>query len=98
MLTLIQATRLVSPYAPLEAKLRQFLFERFLQFGLRGRIAASTRIARRALVAAYEDVLLELWHHGTVVSRILECILTEAETSTHKGHEVARRKLHLIFW
>lgn len=98
MLTLIQAARLVGPYAGLEATLRQLLLKRFLQFRFRGRIAASARIARRTLVSAYEDVLLELWHHGTVVSRILECILTEAETSNHKGHEVARRKLHLVFW
>jgi hypothetical protein len=38
------------------------LFEEFLQFSLAAGITASPRMSRWTLIAANEDVLLELWH------------------------------------
>jgi hypothetical protein len=69
---LVEAARLVSPHSALESTFRQFLFEEFLQFRLAGGIAASPRIPRRALVAAYEDVFLEL-RHEVLKPRLTSC-------------------------
>jgi hypothetical protein len=62
MLALIEASSLVSAHFALQAALSQLLFEELLQFGLAARITASARMSRRALIAANENVLLELWH------------------------------------
>jgi hypothetical protein len=62
MLTLIEASSLVSAHFALQAALSQLLFEELLQFGLAVRITASARMSRRALIAANKNVFLELWH------------------------------------
>lgn len=59
---LIEAARLVGAHTALESTFRQFLLEQLLQPGLAGRITASSRIPRRPLVAAYENMFLELGH------------------------------------
>ena len=59
---LVETTRLVSPHSALKPALSQLLLEQLLQFRLACGIAASPRISRRALVAAYENVFLELGH------------------------------------
>lgn len=61
---LIEAAGLVSSYSALKSAFRESLLEKFLQFRLPSGIAASSRISRRALVAAYEDVLFKLGHDG----------------------------------
>jgi hypothetical protein len=62
MLALIETAGFVSTDLSLESAISQFLFEQFLQLCLAVRIAASSRISGRALIAAYEDVFFELRH------------------------------------
>src|ERR1700738_1045118 len=62
MLTLIEASSLVSAHFALQAALSQLLFEELLQFRLAVGITASARMSRRALIAANKNVFLELWH------------------------------------
>lgn len=62
VLALIETAGLVGSYFAFEASFCQFLLEEFLQLRLAGGIAASPWISWRALVAAYEDVFLELGH------------------------------------
>lgn len=68
MFTLIKTSGLVGADASLQTSCGEFLLEQFLQarFGLR--IAASARMACRALVAANEYVVFELGHQATVTS------------------------------
>jgi hypothetical protein len=62
VLALVEAAGLVGPYAALEAALRQFLLEEFLQAAFGGWVAAPARMAHRTLVAADEDMFFEFWH------------------------------------
>jgi len=62
VLALIEAARMIGADFAFEAALGEFLLEEFLQIGFRGGIAASTRMARRALVAADENMFFELGH------------------------------------
>jgi len=73
VLALIEAPSLVSPHLPFQAALGQLLLEELLQFRLPAGITTSPRMSRRTLVAANEDVLLELWH-GILV-RNSDCFL-----------------------
>lgn len=62
VLALIQASGLVGADAAFESALGQLLLEEFLQLGFGRGIAASARIACRALVPANEDVMFEFRH------------------------------------
>jgi hypothetical protein len=62
VLTLVETARLVGPHFTFEAAFGQLLFEQFLQFCLAFRVTASPWVTRRALVAAYKNVLFELGH------------------------------------
>jgi hypothetical protein len=62
VLALIETAGLVGSHFAFEAAFCQLLLEKFLQFRLAGWITASPRISGRALVAADEDVFLELGH------------------------------------
>jgi hypothetical protein len=64
VLALVETASLIGPHPALEAALGKLLLEKFLQLGLAAGIAASPRISRRALVAAYEDVFLKLRHES----------------------------------
>src|SRR5579871_4220149 len=68
VLTLIEAAGLVGAHATFESTLGQLLLEEFLQPGFGERIAASARMACRALVPADEDMLFELRHQATVAA------------------------------
>lgn len=68
VLALIEASGLVGADASLETAGGEFLLKQFLQARFCFRIAASARMARRALVAANEYVVLELGHQATVTS------------------------------
>ncbi len=82
VLALIQTAGLIRPHFALQAALRELLLECLLQLGLGGWIAASPRIARRTLVPADEDMLLEFRHRKISISKNLN----------HEGHEVSRRE------
>jgi hypothetical protein len=62
VLTLVETASLIGTHFAFKAAFRQFLLEEFLQLRLASGVAASPRISRRALVAAYEDVFLKLRH------------------------------------
>ena len=62
VLALIETAGLVGSHFAFQAWFCQLLLEKFLQFRLAGWITASPGVSRRALVAAYEDVLFELGH------------------------------------
>jgi hypothetical protein len=66
VLALVETASLVGPHPALEAALRQFLLEEFLQPGLAVGIATPPRISRRALVATYENMFLK-FRHGTIL-------------------------------
>lgn len=68
VLALIEAAGLIGADSALQATLGEFLLEKFLQAGLGGGIAASAGMARRALVSAYEDVVLEFRHVKVSIS------------------------------
>lgn len=59
---LIEAPGLVGANASLQTTGGEFLLKEFLQVCVGLRIAASARMACWALIAADEDVVLELWH------------------------------------
>jgi hypothetical protein len=69
VLALVQAAGLIRPHFALQAALRELLLECLLQFGVGGWIAASPRIARRTLVPADEDMLLEFRHQTISISK-----------------------------
>ena len=76
VLALIEAAGLIGPHTnscpgPLEPALGEFLFEEFLQSGFGGGVAASPRMAWRALVSADEDVFVEFWHQAIVAAPFL---------------------------
>ncbi len=62
MFALVEAAGLIRAHSPLQPALGQSLFEELLQPGLRLRIAAPARMARRTLVSADENMSFELWH------------------------------------
>ena len=62
VLALVEASGLIRPYAAFQPSLRQFLLEKFLQTAFGGWVARSSRMARRTLVAADEDMFFESWH------------------------------------
>ncbi len=66
MLTLVQAARLVRPYSSLQSAFPQFLLKQFLQLRFPLRIAAPSRMTRRPLIPADENVLFELSHQNNV--------------------------------
>src|SRR5215469_6177914 len=66
VLALIEAPGHIRAHSLLKSAQRQLLFEEELQLGLALRIAATARMSRLALVAANEQVLLELGHKFTV--------------------------------
>lgn len=66
VLALIEAARHIGAHSLLEATQRQFLFEEKLQLGLALGIAAPARMSSLALIAADEQMLLELGHEFTV--------------------------------
>jgi hypothetical protein len=66
MLALIKAPGLVGPNFAFQSTFRQLLFEELLQFSPGLRIAATSRVSSRPLVAANEDVFLKLGHSKTV--------------------------------
>ena len=85
---LIEAPRHVGSHALLESSQRELLLEKKLQLSLAGWIAAAARMSRLALVAADEQVFLELGH-------IAQC--------TRKAHKEGRRRFKaerdgLLFW
>jgi hypothetical protein len=65
MLALIETAGLVGSYFAFEVALGKFLLELLLQFCLGRGVAASARISRRALIAAYENMFLKLGHEIT---------------------------------
>jgi hypothetical protein len=75
--TLIEAPRHVGSHALLESSQRELLLEKKLQLSLAAWIAAAARVSRLALVAADEQVFLELGH-------IAQC--------TRKAHQEGRRR------
>lgn len=64
VLALIEAPSLISPHLPLQAALGQLLLKELLQFRLAAGITASPGMSHWTLVAANENVLLELWHEN----------------------------------
>jgi hypothetical protein len=74
---LIEAPRHVGSHALLESSQRELLLEKKLQLSLASWIAATARMSRLALVAADEQVFLELGH-------IAQC--------TRKAHKEGQRR------
>jgi hypothetical protein len=78
VLALVEAASLIGPHSVLESALGELLLEEFLQLGLAAGIAASPRISRRPLVAAYENMSLKFRH---------EPILPETKAQFAQGAE-----------
>lgn len=62
MLALIEAARLVGADGTFYSALGQLDFEHLLEISIAGRVAATTRVCGRPLIAANENMLLEFWH------------------------------------
>jgi hypothetical protein len=62
MLALVKTAHLVGPYPAFQSALEEFLFEQFLQFALRKRITASSRMALRTLIPTHENMFFEFRH------------------------------------
>jgi hypothetical protein len=76
VLTLVETARLIGSHLTFEAAFGQLLFEKFLQFRLAVRIAASPRVTRRALVTAYKNVLFELGHKIPAILEVDRCLIS----------------------
>jgi len=73
MLTLVEAARLVRAHFSFEPTFLQLLLEKLLQRRLALGIATSARMPRRALIAADENMLLELRHYNNVQEAEFRC-------------------------
>jgi hypothetical protein len=80
MLALVQAARLIRPDSSLQPAFRQFLFKQFLQLRFPLRIAAASRMTRRPLIPANENVLFELGHENNVQDGGIRLLPVEIET------------------
>jgi hypothetical protein len=76
VLTLVETARLIGSHLTFEAAFGQLLFEKFLQFHLAVRIAASPRVTRRALVTAYKNVPFELGHKIPTILEVDRCLIS----------------------
>jgi hypothetical protein len=66
VLALVEASRHIGAHAFFETAQREFLLEEELQLGLARGIAAAARMSGFALIAANEEMLLELGHELNV--------------------------------
>ena len=66
MLALIETSGLIGAYSAFEAPFREFLLEELVQIGLACWIAAPSRLSRRTLVPADENMSLKFRHENIV--------------------------------
>jgi hypothetical protein len=78
VLTLIEASGLIGPDLSFQSAFGQLLLEKFLQFSFGLGIAASSRMSRRPLVPADEDMLLKLWHDENVSGKEIGAKIRQA--------------------
>ena len=82
---LIETAGLIGAHFSFEAALGEFLLEEFLQLRFRERIAASTGMACRALVASDEDMFLELGHQAIAWVRTSSAVPISASQMPSKS-------------
>jgi hypothetical protein len=89
-LALIQASCLVRTDHILDSPLRQLRFEKAMELALARRIAATARMAFRALIRADENVLFEFRHGFIVTASPFACFARRAirDTLFHRARAI----------